>query len=328
MKEPSRRLVRAYPPGPRREEILDMLVQAHGPGTAPSWRTRGNLVRYGLRARLGRPAGTSVVWAAALVSLVAAFLFACAAEAVVWTVGPGVPDLRSVAAVVSPGQPVREDRDSFMIVPADSWREYFTGTDDEDRYGVQWLTPSLPAGTDPGEWLRTTRERLEAAGWRYRGSGEPSYDQSFVASRDGYFVQVGVSGMDGEVTASVTVGRTMPWWMSAILILAALAGAFSGWLSTGWISRRTEHRGKAVRAVSTILTSIILTLMTPLALIGLSFEVSNILSLRLPPVPPWIVLFKVYFWGMFATSMISTGIVLLIAVTGPRRKDDTVPIAS
>lgn len=328
MSAPSRWLVRAYPPGPRRDEILDMLAQAHRPGTTPSWRTRANLVRYGLRARLGRPAGSSVVWAAVFVSLVSGFLFACAAEAVAWTVGPGVPDLRSVAPLVSPGQPAREYRDPYMIVPAGGWPGYFTGTDDEDRYGVQSITPAIPAGTGLDEWLRTTRERLEAAGWTYQGPGDPVEDQSFTVSRGGYFVQVGGSLLDAAINPSVTVGRTMPWWMSMLLILAFVVGAFSGWLSTGWISRRTEHRSRDVRAFSTILTSIILVLMVPLALVGLYFEVSNILSLHLPLVPPWIVLFKVFFWLMFATSILLAGVVLRIAIAGPARKDDTVAVAS
>lgn len=120
----------------------------------------------------------------------------------------------------------------------------------------------------------------------------------------------------------------MPGWMSVILVLAAIAGAFSGWLLTGWISRRIEHRSPEVRLISAIFTWIILAMMVPVALLGLGFQVSNILSLGLPLVPPWILLFKVYFWVIFVASLAMTGFVIFIALTGPARKNDAVAMTS
>jgi hypothetical protein len=57
-----RRLLRAYPPGPRRDELLDTLVECAPPGRRrPTLREVVNLTRHGSRARLGRPKSRGIV---------------------------------------------------------------------------------------------------------------------------------------------------------------------------------------------------------------------------------------------------------------------------
>jgi hypothetical protein len=279
-----------------------------------------------LHARFGRPGSKGVVWAAVFVSLVTGFLGACAAEAVAWSAAPGVPDLRSVAPVVFPGGSVQQSRDSYMINPAADWREYLTGSDDEDRYGVQSLWQSIPATIDPAVWLGATRERLEADGWALHGDGGPEYAHSFWATNNGYAVEVGINDpISGEpATASATVTRTPPRWMTAAMLLAAGVGAFGGWVLTGWVSRRTAHRHRLVRASVTTLTSIALAFTVPQALFGLQLAMSNVLMLDMPTAPPWVSMFKIYGWAMFATSLALTAAVIAIASTRPAPGEDTV----
>lgn len=270
-----------------------------------------------LPARLGRPGSKGVVWAAVLVSLVTGFLGACAAEAVAWSAAAGVPDLRSVAPVVFAGGSVQQSRDSYMINPAAGWREYLTGSDDEDQYGVQSLWQSVPAAVDPVGWLDAARGRLEADGWAVHGAGGPVYAHSFWATSDGYAVEVGIDDpISGEpATASATVTRTPPWWMAVVMVLAAGVGAFGGWVLTGWVGRRTANRHRVVRAGVTLLTSTALVFMVPQALFGLQLAVSNILVLAMPTAPPWVSMFKVFGWAMFAASLVLTAAVIVIAST-------------
>jgi hypothetical protein len=280
----------------------------------------------GLHARFGRPGSKGVVWAAVFVSLVTGFLGACAAEAVAWSVAPGVPDLRSVAPVVFPGGSVQQSRDSYMINPAAGWREYLTGSDDEDQYGVQLLWQSIPATTKPDLWLDATRDRLETDGWTLHGDGGPEYSHSFWATNNGYAIEVGIDDpISGEpATATATVTRTPPWWMTAIMVLTAGASALGGWLLTGWVSRRTAHRHQLVRASVTTLTSTALVFMVPQALFGLQLAISNILMLAMPTAPPWVSMFKLFGWAMFATSLALTAAIIAIAATRPAVDEDTV----
>ncbi len=282
----------------------------------------------GLDARLGRPGSKGVVWAAVLVSLVTGFLSACAAEAVAWSAAPGVPDLRSVVPVVFAGGSVQQSRDSYMINPAAGWREYLTGSDNEDQYGAQSLRQSVPATVDPVVWLDAARGRLEADGWAVHGAGGPEYAHSFWATSHGYAVEVGIddpsSGEPANATATVT--RTRPWWMAAAMLLAAGVGAFGGWGLTGWVSRRTAHRHRVVRARVTTLTSTALVFMVPQALFGLQLAMSNILMLAMPTAPPWVSLFKAFGWAMFVTSLVLAAAVIAIASSRPPAKASVRPV--
>ncbi|WP_153040248.1 hypothetical protein [Actinoplanes sp. TFC3] len=259
-------------------------------------------------------------------SVVTGFLAVCAAEAVAWSVGPAVPDLKSVAPLVFAGQSVQQSRDSYIIVPGGGWRGYFTGVDDEDRYGGQTIAPqSLPAGTDPARWLDTARAGLQADGWRYRGdTSDPTYEHSIWLTRDDYTLEVGSwdEAVDGEpVSADAVVGRAMPWWMVTTTALAGLLGAFAGWLLSGWVSRRTERYGPALRTVVTTLTAVVLFLMVPHALFGLHLATSNALLLDVPSAPPWVALFSMYFTGdMFVAAVILTCVILVLALLGPSRE--------
>ena len=87
-----RRALWAYPPGPRRAELLDTLLDAAPEGRRwPTARERANLLGHGLRARLGRPGSRGVVALAVLVSLFAGFLAASAAHAIALTASADLP---------------------------------------------------------------------------------------------------------------------------------------------------------------------------------------------------------------------------------------------
>jgi len=101
-----RRLLWAYPPGRRREELLDALVEAAAPGrTRPTLRERANLLRYGMRARLGRPASRGVVVIAVLVSLVMGYLAAAVAYRIALEDAGLVRAGRRPARRAGPGRP-------------------------------------------------------------------------------------------------------------------------------------------------------------------------------------------------------------------------------
>jgi hypothetical protein len=108
------------------------------------------------------------------------------------------------------------------------------------------------------------------------------------------------------------------------MLLAAGAGAFGGWMLTGWVSRRTEHRHRLVRAGVTTLTSTALVFMVPQALLGLHLATSNILMLAMPTAPPWVSMFKLFGWAMLVASLALTATVIAIASTRPATSEDTV----
>src|SRR4051812_33630040 len=102
-----RLLLRAYPPGRRREELLDTFLEATSAGEhRPSVRAAGNLIRHGMRARLARPLSSGVVLLATLIALVTGFGGAAVAARIAWAVVPGYPagaGLTALSATIFPG---------------------------------------------------------------------------------------------------------------------------------------------------------------------------------------------------------------------------------
>jgi hypothetical protein len=76
-----RRLTRFYPPGPRRDELLDTLIECAPAGRRhPTSSDIVNLVWHGSLARLGRPRSKGIVMLALLIALAAGFVGASTAS--------------------------------------------------------------------------------------------------------------------------------------------------------------------------------------------------------------------------------------------------------
>src|ERR1700712_3765832 len=95
-----RRLIRAYPRGPRRDELLDTLLEAAPPDRRrPTRRESVNLIRHGLRARLGYPRGRAVVVLVFLVGLVGAYFGGAAGNRLGWEFTTPVPSAATAAPI-------------------------------------------------------------------------------------------------------------------------------------------------------------------------------------------------------------------------------------
>ncbi len=109
----------------RREELLDTLLQAAPPGRRRRRPTVGeavDIVRCGLRARLGRPRSRGVVVYAVLVMLAGAYLGAFATHRIGWEFAPPLPSGQPAArlsATAFPGLQVWGGGDAELFVPQD-----------------------------------------------------------------------------------------------------------------------------------------------------------------------------------------------------------------
>ena len=246
-----RRWVRVYPPGPRRAELVDTLVDCAPPGRRhPAPREVAGLLRHGLRARLGRPGSTAVVVLATLVALVAGLFGAGAAARVGWQWAPALPGGAAATAItdtVFPGLAVLGGGDAPIVV------------DTSDGEGVQfgyadYWVKHTPATRDVDAFTAGARDRLAAAGWRIHGeivataSGPdeitPSRSAEFLATRGGLVLSFYATvwgnraPWDSDGAASFTLSRSAPAWLWSFTVAGALLGALAGWLAVGWASRR------------------------------------------------------------------------------------------
>jgi hypothetical protein len=104
-----RRLLLAYPHDYRRshgDELLGSLLDAAQPGrTRPTGRETANLVRHGLRCRLGRPASRSVVTWATLTAVICGLFTAALATWAAWHTSQPLPDRTEAVAILSTALP-------------------------------------------------------------------------------------------------------------------------------------------------------------------------------------------------------------------------------
>ncbi|WP_051367404.1 hypothetical protein [Hamadaea tsunoensis] len=245
-----RRLLFFYPRAYRRDrgpEILETLQEYAGTSRT---RLAVNLIRHGLRTRLGRPASrTVVVWAALFT--VACGLFAAAFGSWVgWqTIRPlHESEAAQVAAELLPTQNLKVDTDEppakFVIYGQPlgwySVRDLLLG--DGGEYGQSGVGAGSNGPADhPERDLATLRENLRRGGWEFREYVRPDYGHEVYAGRGDqqlditfYEYNYGASyislGMDRPAPALATVGG----------VLGFLAGAVGGFLLFGWASRRTR----------------------------------------------------------------------------------------
>ncbi|MFI7542647.1 hypothetical protein [Actinoplanes sp. NPDC049599] len=275
-----RRLLLAYPPGPRRAELLDTLVECAPPGRRrPGAREVVNLLRHGARARLGRPRSRGVVVLALLVTLAGGFLGAAAANGLgLAAVGPlpAGAEAAELRETIFPGLPVSGGGDAATIV------SQADGEGIEYGYAVSWVRHTA-ATRDVAGYTAAARARLEAAGWRVTGVDPPLDRTDVVGAHPGDRAE-GFTAVRGDLGLSFsdTYWPGQPWydsdgagmyfvwheppsWLVAVTWAGVLPGALLAWLLTGWASRRLERRPEASLA-ATVGAGIFLLGLLPVAL--------------------------------------------------------------
>jgi hypothetical protein len=275
-------LLLSYPRGYRRErgaEILETL-QAIAPQRR-GLRVGANLVRHGLRARLGRPASRSVVvWAS--VFAVACGLFAASFGIWLAWLGSRPLDHNELVATVDqlyPGEKVRDiDRQDppavFIIYGSPlSWQSIpdllFGDGGEYSLAGIGASFDRLPADTRP-RTLAQLQERLGAAGWDF---SEPVYSHSYdcipndprcdptsipsditlYAQRGDNLLEVHINADNTTPVMGLAMTRATPWAAYPAGILAFLLGMLGGWCLFGWVSRRAERGHAAAQALANVM---------------------------------------------------------------------------
>ncbi|UQU67326.1 hypothetical protein COUCH_14105 [Couchioplanes caeruleus] len=249
------RLVRFYPPGPRREELLDTLLECAPPDRRrPALSEVVNLVRHGSRARLGRPRSRGIVVLALLIAAAAGFVGSCAASRLGLEAVGSLPvgaEAAEINETVFPGLTVWGGGDAEKIVTQGD------GEGVEYGYAVSWVK-STPATRDVAAYTAAARARLEAAGWRITavdppldetdmvGANPADRAEGFTAERGALvlhftdYLYPGAPWYDGDGNATYTIWHRQPGWVTGVAWLAALLTAALAWLLTGWMSRRVQ----------------------------------------------------------------------------------------
>lgn len=214
-----RRLLWAYPPRYRRAELLDTLLEAAAPGRRrPAVREAANLLRHGMRARLGRPASRGVVVVAWLSVVVFAFLGMAGAARLSWFTARSLPDaveLEAIRQTAYPGlRPVAQTRvdDVFYYDEPTTSRALLFGADDYTPGRVETLYGS---GEDLRVLLPGVRDRLVADGWQV--SEVEFWDEStygtgadLYAQRDGLTIWATDGGWQATPRLDLTITRPDP----------------------------------------------------------------------------------------------------------------------
>ncbi|MFG3604015.1 hypothetical protein [Micromonospora chersina] len=271
-----RRLLLAYPRAYRRErgeELLGLLLDAAPAGrTRPTLGEAVDLIRGGLRCRLGRPGSSTVgVWAL-LTALICGLFTAALASRVAWETSRPQPDRAEFAAVFAeafPGHRLGEDvsttRALFVIygqpLSRASLRDLLLGDGGEYQEGGAGGSAVGPMPTSEAETLGTAQQRLRAAGWQvYEPTSEvlqtcadPRCDpasqpvETVLVARRGDTV-LRATFEDPRSFGSylgVELQRAAPPAVLPAALLAGLVGGVLAWLVFAWTSRRTEDRRRA-----------------------------------------------------------------------------------
>jgi len=251
-----RRLLRAYPRGPRREELLDTLLEA-----APAGRRRPtvgegvNLIRHGLRARLGYPRSRAVVVMVFLVGLVGAYFGGAAGSRLGLQFVPTAPSAATAAAITStvfPGLKVWGGGKPEVIVAQSD------GEGIEYGYQTYWLRHT-DATRDLTGYAAGVKDRLTAAGWRIHDytyqapedmvDGGQDSSVKFWADRPGLVLGyegdlwTGMPDYDSDGGSTLTLRKTPPPWLGLFGWPGAVLGFAVAWFLAAWASRRFNGFG-------------------------------------------------------------------------------------
>lgn len=278
-----RRLLLGYPRDYRRErgqEIVDTLLELAPDGqTRPTVRQAVNLLRNGLRCRLGRPASRSIVVWASLTAVVWGLFIAAVAERITWETARPLPSAAQTTATLAPLLPGEE------FGPVATSTALF-GFDDNTPMGWQEVPRLLlgggidygprhagvmvrnPAG--PNRSADRLIARLQANGWQVdtpwvRRTGEcappdcmparPVIGTMITARRESDVLTIDIQPEvpRGDAWLDVRIGRAAPALTVPAGIAGGVAGATAVWMLFGWLSRRLERLGHMPRAFAYVL---------------------------------------------------------------------------
>jgi hypothetical protein len=268
-----RRLLWCYPRSWRRsraDEVVALLLDTAPPGrTRPGVRETVDLIRGGLRCRLGRPTSSTVVAWAALTAVICGLFAAALASRAGWETSRPQPDRAEAGAILTDVFP-GHDLGDIDVPPAlfvvyghalsmNSLHSLLFGDGGEYQEGATgaWASGAPPVPAD--QILATARQRLTGAGWRVYDPQVDSYtgctdklcgtpqlitNTELLARRGDTILTASIStqtSADGSYL-SVELHRAPPPAVLPAGLLGGLLGAVAGWLLFGWASRRTEGR--------------------------------------------------------------------------------------
>jgi uncharacterized membrane protein len=255
----------AYPRAYRRErgdEILATIVESGRSGP----RVAANLVRHGLRARLGRPASRGVVVWSIVFAAICGLFAASLASWVAWSNGRPHPDEAEVHSVLGEVWPEHDFDDVFVARAVFAfysqpltWENLsgvlsFDGGEYELASSGASILGAPPTGGD--EAAPTALERLRASGWRVY---PPDVAQavtchtktcetpiattytSVTAERGDLVLGLWLNSAAGpeETFISVSLQRKAPASVWPAGLTAGLISAVLAWLVFAWASRRS-----------------------------------------------------------------------------------------
>ncbi|MEU4776320.1 hypothetical protein [Micromonospora sp. NPDC023633] len=292
-----RRLLFCHPRAYRRaraDEMVGVLLDAAPAGrTRPTPREAANLIRHGLRCRLGRPASRTVgVWAT-LAAVICGLFTAALATRAAWETSRPQPDRAETAAVFAAVLPGHELGD-VELAPAlfTFYSQPLTvraldnlllgdGGEYQQSAVVAGLagTPRMPAD----ETLALAQRRLRETGWQVYEpmvrSDPGCVDKmcapvititgtTLLAQRGDTVLQLHVVSppLPEGSSLSLTLSRTAPPAVLPAGVAGGLLGAVLGWMVFGWASRRTEAAHPARGAVTVLLALTLFLWWTPVLL--------------------------------------------------------------
>lgn len=268
-----RRLLFCYPRAHRRDELLATLIEAAPPGrTRPTLREAGNLIRHGLRARLGRPASRTITTWAVLATIISGAFAAAFAARAGWETAEPLPHgarIQAMLAEILPGQAFRDIEDAPAMFTLYGSPLGWAAVDDLLLDGGEYALAGV-GGTVTGVPTRPPRETLDSALQRLRETGWTVYRPMVSNTHTTLAAQRGNTTLTLEVYFEPTVyfrpvmsaaesifltarfQRATPPAVYSFAVIGGVAGAVVAFLLFGWASRRTE-RLQLVGAVGTAL---------------------------------------------------------------------------
>ncbi len=297
-------LLLSYPRDYRRERGAEILETVRDiASTRRGLRVAANLVRHGLRARLGRPASRSVVVWASIFAMACALFAASFGTWLTW-LGSRPLDHRELAAAVHQLYPDKEVSDIdradppavFMIYGSPlSWASVHSLlSGDGGEYSLAGIGASfnqLPADNRP-QVLAELQQRFQAAGWDY---SEPVYSDAYgcipddprcdptsipsnitmYAQRGDNILEIRINDDSTTPLMNLGMSRATPWTAYSAGVVAFLLGALGAWCLFGWASRRTERGHLAAQGLAKFLYGFAMFLWWAPIMLGVSHGVPH-----------------------------------------------------
>lgn len=350
-----RRLLFAYPPAYRRfrgEELLGALLDAAPSGrTRPTVRETVNIIRHGLRARLGRPASHTVVAWAMLTAVISGAFSAAFATRAGWETARPLPRAAEAQAMLTeilPGQKFTGIQDApalFVIYGQplnwDSMHDLLFG--DGGEYGQSGVAGGVDAPTlPPQETVELVQRNLRARGWtiyslkvrnicaRTGPCGPEGQYTDIVAQRRDTVFTMRVYSPQVPISPPINAGflRATPFAVYPFGFIGGILGALVAFLLFGWVSRRTEGRHPALAVVVKMLLGITLFFWWAPTLFAFQWMTRHYQDQPNPSWPPmWEWLGQPTFSLLFLIGC-GSGLLSLALATIPRRENQPLSTAA